>query len=332
MKKHLTVFYILLSLLGIIAAIGIFILGFTALKKAQSTQEHVEQTLEQAEAQKESLQAQEKQMKKEQKTEEQKQIAAEAAKKAAEEKAKGESAVDDEDTSNKPSVFNNSGSTDENVSTTSNGHVVCIDPGHQGEWVDMSATEPNGPGSSVPKTKCSTGTSGSYTGLNEYQLNLDVSLKLQQILIDRGYQVVMTRTDNDTAISNAERALFASDNGAEIMVRVHANGDDSHTASGALTMSPSSGNPYVADLYDESNRLSQCIIDSYCAATGFNNRGIIYTDDMTGINWSKIPVTIVEMGFMTHETDDRQMADPAFQETMAAGIADGIDAYFGLAQ
>ena len=60
--------------------------------------------------------------------------------------------------------------------------------------------------------------------------------------------------------------------------------------------------------------------------------GIIYTDDMTGINWSKIPVTIVEMGFMTHETDDRQMADPAFQETMAAGIADGIDAYFGLAQ
>ena len=68
MKKHLTVFYILLSLLGIIAAIGIFILGFTALKKAQSTQEHVEQTLEQAEAQKESLQAQEKQMKKVQKT------------------------------------------------------------------------------------------------------------------------------------------------------------------------------------------------------------------------------------------------------------------------
>ena len=88
----------------------------------------------------------------------------------------------------------------------------------------------------------------------------------------------------------------------------------------------------MADLYDESNRLSQCIVDSYCAATGFNNRGIIYTDDMTGINWSKIPVTIVEMGFMTHETDDRQMADPAFQETMAAGIADGIDAYFGLAQ
>ena len=193
----------------------------------------------------------------------------------------------------------------------------------------MSALEPNAPGSSEMKAKCSTGTAGSYSGLNEYQLNLDVSVKLQKILQERGYQVVMTRTDNDTAISNAERALFASDNGAEIMVRVHANGDDTHTASGALTMSPSASNPYVASLYEDSNRLSQCIVDSYCAATGFINKGIIYTDTMTGINWSKIPVTIVEMGFMTHQNDDLQMADTTFQDTMASGIADGIDAYFG---
>ena len=192
----------------------------------------------------------------------------------------------------------------------------------------MSATEPNAPGSSVMKAKCSTGTAGTYTGLNEYQLNLDVSLKLQQILTDRGYQVVMTRTDNDTAISNAERAQLATSAGADITVRVHANGDDSHTASGALTMCPSPDNPYVSSLYDQSNLLSQCILDSYCAATGFGSRGIIYTDDMTGINWSTVPVTIVEMGFMTYESDDRQMADPNFQQTMATGIADGIDAYF----
>ena len=49
---------------------------------------------------------------------------------------------------------------------------------------------------------------------------------------------------------------------------------------------------------------------------------------MTGINWSSVPVTIVEMGFMTNEQDDRQMSDPDFQDTMAQGIADGIDSYF----
>lgn len=328
MKRKLTALYVLLSLLGIIAIVGIFILGFTAIQKAEQTQQHVEETLEQANAQKDSLNEQKKAMEKQQQTEEQKQIASEAAKKAAQEKARGEAAVDkDEEAEEKTSVFSGNEPVTES-SSASNGHIVCIDPGHQGEWVDMSATEPNGPGSSVMKAKCSTGTSGTYSGLNEYQLNLDVSLKLQRILMERGYQVVMTRTDNDTAISNAERAQFASDNGAEIMVRVHANGDDSHSVSGALTMSPSPNNPYVSSLYEQSNLLSQCIIDSYCAATGFINKGIIYTDDMTGINWSTIPVTIVEMGFMTYETDDLKMADSNFQETMASGIADGIDAYF----
>ena len=227
----------------------------------------------------------------------------------------------------KPSVFNQvDGESADN--TSSNGHIVGLDPGHQSENIDMSATEPNGPGSSTMKAKASTGTSGSFSGLPEYQLNLNVSLLLRDILEQRGYQVVMTRTDNDTAISNKERAELVASKGAEICVRIHANGDDSSGVSGALTMCPSQQNPYVSSLYDSSNRLSQCIIDSYCAATGFQNRGIIYTDSMTGINWSTIPVTIVEMGFMTNQNDDLKMADSAFQQTMAEGIANGVDAYF----
>ena len=139
--------------------------------------------------------------------------------------------------------------------------------------------------------------------------------------------VVLTRRDNDTAISNKERAEYAAEQGAEICVRIHANGADS-AASGALTISPSSANPYVASLYEQSNLLSQCVLDSYCQATGFDNRGVTYADNMTGINWSTIPVTILEMGFMTNEHDDLQMSDPDFQDTMVTGIADGIDSYF----
>lgn len=209
-----------------------------------------------------------------------------------------------------------------------NGKTVAIDPGHQGSWVDMSAREPNAPGSSEMKAKCSTGTEGTYSGIPEYQLNLDVSMKLKQFLEDRGYQVVMTRTDNDTAVSNADRAHFAYSQGADIYVRVHANGDDTHTASGALTMGPSSDNPYVGHMYEECQRLSRCILDSYCEATGFKNLGVQHYDNMTGINWSQIPVTIVEMGFMTSEHDDLKMAESEFQQVMAEGIADGIDAYF----
>ena len=232
----------------------------------------------------------------------------------------------------KPSIFhqeeeNNLFSSDSN--TASNGHIVGIDPGHQGYNIDMSDLEPMGPGSSEMKAKATTGTQGSYSGVPEYQLNLDISLKLKSVLEQRGYQVVLTRMDNDTAISNKERAEYAAAQGAEIYVRIHANGDDSPTVSGALTMAPSPDNPYIPQLSEESVRLSQCILDSYCTVTGFQNLGVQYYDNMTGINWSTVPVTILEMGFMTNEYDDMHMTDASFQDTMVEGIANGIDSYFG---
>lgn len=212
--------------------------------------------------------------------------------------------------------------------STANGKIVGIDPGHQGSWVDMSALEPNAPGSSEMKARCTTGTAGNFTQLPEYELNLNVSLKLRDILESRGYQVVMTREDNDANISNAERAQKVSEAGADIYVRIHANSSDDTSVSGALTMSPSAQNPYVGNLYEESYRLSEVILNSYCQATGIGNRGVTLTDTMTGINWSTIPVTIVEMGFMSNQGDDTKMADEQFQQTMAEGIANGIDAYF----
>ena len=241
-----------------------------------------------------------------------------------------------EEASSKPSVFSQnstSASSDSSASVFSSdaetdGHIIGIDPGHQSESVDMSAPEPNRPCSSEMKTKRPSRTQGTYSGLPEYQLNLEVSLQLKDELEQRGYQVVMTRTDNETAISNMERAQYAAAQGAEIYVRIHANGDDSHTASGALTMSPSQNNPYIPQLFEQSDRLSRCIIDSYCAATGFQNLGIQYTDTMTGINWSTVPVTILEMGFMTSQNDDLKMNDAEFQKTMVQGIANGIDSYF----
>ena len=209
-----------------------------------------------------------------------------------------------------------------------NGFVVAIDPGHQGSWVDMSEQEPNGPGSSEYKANATTGTTGSYTGVPEYQLNLDISLSLREELEERGYQVVMTREDHDTAISNAERALMAAEQGGDIYVRIHANGSDDSSVSGALGMSPSPENPYIPELYEDSYRLTECILNAYCEATGFSNLGVQYYDNMTGINWSKIPVTILEMGFMTNQQDDLNMADSAYRQKMVEGIVSGVNEYY----
>lgn len=207
--------------------------------------------------------------------------------------------------------------------------TVCIDPGHQGSWVDMSAQEPMAPDSSQTKNKATTGTSGNYSKVPEYQVNLEVSLVLQKELASRGYKVVMTREDNDKAISNKERAEFATSANADITIRIHANSDNSPSAAGALTMAPTSSNMYLdKDIIEKSNTLASCVIDSYCNATGLANKGVISADNLTGTNWSTIPVAVLEMGFMSNQKDDLYITDSANHETMARGIADGIDAYF----
>ena len=208
-------------------------------------------------------------------------------------------------------------------------HTVAIDPGHQGSWVDMSAPEPMAPGSSETKPRCSTGTEGNYTGVPEYQLNLDISLALRDELEKRGYAVVMTREDNDANISNIERAQLAAERGAEACVRIHANSSTDPSVHGALGMVMSPDNPYVGHLYEQSFSLAQNVLNSFCSLTGFDSMGVECYDDMTGFNWSQIPVTILEMGFMSNEHDDYAMQDPAMQEKMVQGIANGIDAYFG---
>lgn len=206
------------------------------------------------------------------------------------------------------------------------GHVVVIDPGHQKKG--DSTQELNGPDSSVMKARVAGGTSGRTTGVPEYELTLDISLKLRDELEARGYTVYMTRETHDVNISNMERAQYASSVGAEIAVRIHANGSDDTSVSGALALAPSSENPYVSYLASESQSLSKCILDAYCDATGMGNKGVVSSDTMTGINWSTVPVTILEMGFMTNPADDTNMQDVEYQQKMVQGIADGIDAYF----
>lgn len=182
------------------------------------------------------------------------------------------------------------------------------------------------------KDKFASGTQGVYTGVPEYELTLAVSMQLQEELKTRGYEVIMTREDNDTAVSNVERAQIAAENGAQILVRIHADGSEDNSANGAMTMIPSADNPYVGQLHEESSRLGEEIINAYCQATGIKNNGVRLYDNMTGINWSTVPVTILEMGFMTNQSDDERMQDPETQKNMVQGIADGIDAYFVTAQ
>ena len=204
--------------------------------------------------------------------------------------------------------------------------IIGIDAGHQASA--NSGLEPMGPGSSTMKAKVAGGTCGVSSRVPEYQFTLKVAKALKKELVSRGYQVVMTRTKNNVNISNKERAVKINKSGADICIRLHGDGGSS-SAKGASALYPSAGNPYVGKLSKKSLKLSKCIMTTYCKETGINNRGCIQRDDLTGTNWSTVPVTLIELGFMTNPSEDLYMQSASGQKSMVKGLADGIDNYFG---
>lgn len=204
-------------------------------------------------------------------------------------------------------------------------YLICIDPGHQskGDW----KTEQVGPGSPYQKARVSSGTVGISTKKPEYILNLEASKVLKHILVSKGFDVVMTRESNDVNISNSERATFANNKNANMVIRIHADGSDDTSITGASILIPSQKGQYTASIFEASYECAN-LVKSKMDVAGFKVNGIYERDDLTGFNWSKVPVVLVEMGFMSNYNEDQMMSNPEYQTKMMQSIADGVEEYF----
>jgi N-acetylmuramoyl-L-alanine amidase len=206
------------------------------------------------------------------------------------------------------------------------GRIICIDPGHQtrGNY----DTEPVAPGSDEMKAKVSSGTAGVKTRIAEYKLNLEVSLKLKDALEEYGATVIMTRTENNVDISNAERATMANEALADLYFRVHADGSTDKTVNGVSVLIPGKG--YITDEFvlKESEKAGSCILEGFVEATGAKNRGLRKRNDLSGFNWCQVPMLLIEMGFMSNPDEDVKLNSSEYQDKMVTGIVNGIVGYF----
>ena len=186
-----------------------------------------------------------------------------------------------------------------------NDKTIVIDAGHGGK--DPGAISPN--------------------GTQEKSVNLQVALKVQQLLESMGYNVIMTRSD-DTFVDLYERANIANRNNADLFVSVHHNSTINNATNGLeiLYCPRGSGSGKTQDQYPLAETMSKSILSK----TGGVDRGIIQRPGLVVIRESNMPAVLVEVGYLSNNEEEKRIISDAYQNKVAEGIVLGIQNYLDM--
>lgn len=207
------------------------------------------------------------------------------------------------------------------------GRIICVDPGHCIPTEDVKGRrERISPLSEETKSSFGGGTAGA--GMTEEKLNLAVGLKLRDALTAQGAQVIMTREVSEITLTNNDRCDIANQSGADICVRIHADGSNDRSVHGVSVLVPAGELLGTPSIVDESARLGQLMVDAVAGTTGAKNRGVIQRSDLTGFNFSEIPIVLIEMGFMSNPDEDALLETEAYQDKIVAGMMDSLLAWY----
>lgn len=199
----------------------------------------------------------------------------------------------------------------------SSGISVCIDAGHG--ITSRSDKEPVSPGSETLKAANVNGAAG------EEEFNLSVALLLQRKLSAAGIKTDMIRETHECDKSNIERANQANE--SDYCIRIHADGNNDTSVNGISVLIPEKSYFEGVDFVAESKQMAEYILEKTVAATGAKNNGLNLRGDLTGFNWSKVPVILIECGFLSNPEEKAKLQNPEYQEMIAQGIANGFLSY-----
>lgn len=203
--------------------------------------------------------------------------------------------------------------------------VVTIDPGHQ-EKANMGQ-EPVAPKSKMTKFKATVGSRGAITKKSEYAITLDASKMLQKKLQKKGYKVFLTRYTNEVDLSNIERAKIANKRQSSLFIRIHADGAENPNVHGFSIIAPGKDNPYTKKVFRESKIAAQTIVKQVEKDFVLYQNGLIYRSDLAGFNWSKVPVILVELGYISNPQEDRNLSNSHYLDKLSTSISDGVSEY-----
>lgn len=174
--------------------------------------------------------------------------------------------------------------------------LVALEAGHGGDW--------------------NWGALG-LSGMKEKDVNLDVTEKTRDLLLDMGYRVAEIRP-GDSAPYLRERWLLTDSLQADIFVSIHANaaGGDYLRVAGTSTYY---NNPFWRDFAGLTyGNMLELPLDEF---------GIVGSFNYMMCRMRQRPSILVELAFMSHADDENKMANPDFRTAMAGKIAKSIDEY-----
>lgn len=174
--------------------------------------------------------------------------------------------------------------------------LVAIDPGHGGKD-DGAASE---------------------SGLNEKDVNLDISVRVKGLLENAGFRAIQTR-NNDNYVSLQERCDMANNAGADIFVSIHNNFSNNAEMLGAET--------YFYNSSGRGRQLAEHIQQNLVERTGSFDRGVKNSAFFVLEN-TKMTAALVESAFLSHSAESERLRDAGFRQSIAEGIFNGIVEYF----
>ncbi|APF25791.1 N-acetylmuramoyl-L-alanine amidase family protein [Clostridium sporogenes] len=199
--------------------------------------------------------------------------------------------------------------------------IIVIDPGHGSKSnLELERVSPD---SEEKKIKDGGGADGVNSKTPEYLIAMDVASKLKETLQKEGYTVIMTKNKHSESLGNIERAEVGNKNNANLVIRIHADSADLEDAKGASILVPSKKG-YASEINELSKKYGDILLREMVASANMNNRGVVEREDMTGFNWSKVPVVLVEMGFLSNAEEDKLLNTEEHRIKIVKGLTEGV--------
>lgn len=174
----------------------------------------------------------------------------------------------------------------------------------------------------------------SDSGVSEADINLKITLKVQNLIEQAGGTVILTRSD-ENAIYDLDKQTLREKKVSDIKNRVKIGNESSADIFVSIHLNKLPQKQYWGwqTFYKEGNEKSQKLANSIQkelneSISKENKRESLKIEKVYIIDNVEIPTAIVECGFLSNEEEEQLLQTEEYQDKLAWGIYLGIQDYF----